>query len=56
MATWVSSKAWGGASTKGDKIKPGTRKPRDASEAIRWKKSQKAKPISRAKAKRWQQP
>jgi len=51
MTRVISSKAWGGATLRGDgKIKSGVRKPRDASHAIRMKKSKKVRVTKRIKA------
>lgn len=56
MTRVISTRAWGGASIKGDKVRVGTRKPRDASDAIRMKKSKKKTVVTRAKAKHFNQP
>lgn len=54
---FLTRSQWGGATLRGDgKVKPGVRKPRDASEAIRMKKSKKKTVVTRAKAKHFNQP
>lgn len=47
---FLTKSQWGGATLKGDgKVKPSVRKPRDASEAIRMKKSKKTRVTKRIK-------
>lgn len=56
MSVWLSKKSWGGATMKEGKFNAFKRRPKDASQAIRWKKSKKRTVVSRAKASRFNQP
>jgi hypothetical protein len=55
MSNWISSKAFGSWSQKGDKIKT-WRRAKDASQKQRWRSSEKVRPISKRAAMRLQRP
>lgn len=56
MPTWISKANWGSMTVKDGTMKPVKRKPKDASEAIRWKKSKKQTCVTRAKARGFNRP
>jgi hypothetical protein len=57
MSTWIPSKQFGSFAAKDGKFNANKRmKPKDASQAIRWKKSRKPKVISRKAAARLARP